>query len=109
MYGWEIVFKEMIEKVKAKEMLYIGLYLITKGINLAFALIWAPVLTLMITSAYMFNTGQIITMTDIFTLLSIVLTVRLYLHIFLGFSFSILAQFCQTLTRIQTFLFYVMR
>ena len=105
MYGWEIVFKDMIEKVRAKEIFYIGLLLITRGINLAVLLIWAPVLTLMVTSAYMFYTGQIITMTDIFTLLSIVLTVRNYLHMFLGFSFSVIAQFCQTLTRIQTFLF----
>ena len=105
MYGWEMMFKEMIERVRAKEMSYIGLHLICKGLNIACMFSWGSVLTPMVTSAYMLNSGQVMTMTNTITLISIVLIVRFYLHMMLGHSFIVLAQFFQTVKRIQTFLF----
>ena len=106
MYGWEIMFKEMIEKVRAKEMFYIGLYLVSRGLTIACILVWCPVLTPMVTFAYMLSCGQALTMTNTFTLLSMVLIVGKYFTVELGYSCMVIAQFYQTTKRIQTFLFY---
>ncbi|XP_063678313.1 ATP-binding cassette sub-family C member 4-like isoform X2 [Bolinopsis microptera] len=103
MYCWEHMFKNLIETIRLKEARFIGLFVLMRALNNALLFI-SPIFSLMIIITVKRSIGELITTSQILFVLSLLTTVRVYINIFLGHSFTFVPQVIHSLRRIQEFL-----
>ncbi|KAL5251848.1 hypothetical protein ACHWQZ_G014863 [Mnemiopsis leidyi] len=103
MYGWELMFKNLVEKIREKEVRSIGMFVLMRALNNSLLFV-SPIVTLMITVTVKKYMNEPITTSEILFLLSLIGVVRVYINIFLGHSFTFVPQVIHSLRRIQEFL-----
>ncbi|XP_063691934.1 ATP-binding cassette sub-family C member 4-like [Bolinopsis microptera] len=103
MYGWELMFKKLVEKIRLKESRYIGVFVLTNAMITGFYFI-APVVSLLVFITLKRSLDEPILITHVFFYLSMMGVIGIQINIYLGNSFSLIPQVIHSLRRIQDFL-----
>ena len=106
MYGWELMFKKLVETVRSREIWWNGIYVLLTTMTLVISMIWAPGISLLITVLYMKSTGTVVTTSWILSYLAFAFLIRIGLHFLSGQSFIYLGQLEASIKRIEICLLY---
>ncbi|XP_063685261.1 ATP-binding cassette sub-family C member 4-like [Bolinopsis microptera] len=103
MYGWELMFKKLVGKIRRKESKVIGLFVLTQTMNSVIFYV-IPVVALLLSISIKMYVDEPMKTSEIFFFLSLINVLEIYINIFLGNSFSYFSQLITTFRRIQDFL-----
>ncbi|XP_063690754.1 ATP-binding cassette sub-family C member 4-like [Bolinopsis microptera] len=103
MYGWELMFKKLVEKIRRKESVLIGIFVWTQSVV---SVIWytIPVVSLLIAISVKTYAEEPMKTSEIFFFLLILNPLTTYLNAFLGRAFSYISQLITSFRRIEDFL-----
>ena len=103
MYSWEIMFRNLVEKIRRNEAKCIGLFIMTEGILTSFYYV-CVVLALLVIITLKVYIKEPMTSSQVFFFLSVIGLLRLYIPLFLGRGLMYVSQLMISFKRIEDFL-----
>ena len=103
MYSWEIMFRNLVEKIRRNEAKYIGLFIVTEGILISLYYV-CVVIALLVVITLKVYTNEPMTSSQVFFFLSIMGLLRMYIPLFVGRGLMYVSQLMTSFKRIEDFL-----